>query len=261
MNILDKIAEHTKIRVEKAKEEISFEKMMELAHKKEKGDLPFEKALKSAGLSFICECKKASPSKGIIAEDFPYLNIAKDYEEAGADCISVLTEPEWFLGKNEYAREIVRNVKIPVIRKDFTVDPYMIYEAKDLGASAVLLIVSILSKEQLEDYLRICRELGLSALVETHDEKEIDIALSAGAEIIGVNNRNLKDFSVDSSLAGRMRKMIPEDKVFVSESGIKSEEDVLKVRDSGADAVLIGEMLMKADDRKATLKHLKEITA
>ena len=261
MNILEKIAEHTKIRVEKAKEDISLEKMMELAHKKEKGDLPFEKALKSTGLSFICECKKASPSKGIIAEDFPYLNIAKDYEEAGADCISVLTEPEWFLGKNEYAREIVKNVKIPVIRKDFTVDPYRIYEAKNLGASAVLLIVSILSKEKLEDYLRICGELGLSALVETHDEKEIDIALSAGAGIIGVNNRNLKDFSVDSSLAGRMRKMIPEDKVFVSESGIKSEEDILRVRDSGADAVLIGEMLMKADDRKATLKHLKEITA
>ena len=261
MNILEKIAEHTKIRVAKAKEEISLEKMMELAHKKEKGDFPFERALKSTGLSFICECKKASPSKGIIAEDFPYLNIAKDYEEAGADCISVLTEPEWFLGKNEYAREIAENVKIPVIRKDFTVDPYMIYEAKNLGASAVLLIVSILSKEQLEDYLRICGELGLSALVETHDEREIDIALSIGAEIIGVNNRNLKDFSVDSSLAGRMRKMIPEGKVFVSESGIKSEEDILRVRDSGADAVLIGEMLMKADDRKATLKHLKEITA
>ena len=261
MNILEEIALHTRVRVEKAKEEISFEKMTELAHEKEKGDLPFEKALRKNGLSFICECKKASPSKGIIAEYFPYLEIAKDYEEAGADCISVLTEPEWFLGKNEYAREIAGNVKIPVLRKDFTVDPYMIYEAKSLGASAVLLIVSILSKEEIKDYLGICTELGLSALVETHDETEIDTALSAGARIIGVNNRNLKDFSVDNTLASRMRKLIPEDTVFVSESGINSEEDIKRVRDAGADAVLIGEMLMKAPDRKETLRHLKEITA
>ena len=261
MNILEDIAAYTKIRVEKAKEEISFEKMFKLAHEKSGDDLSFEKALKSPGLSFICECKRASPSKGIIAEEFPYLEIAKDYEEAGADCISVLTEPKWFLGKNKYAREIVENVGIPVIRKDFTVDPYMIYEAKYLGAAAVLLIVAILSKDEIRGYLSICNELGLSALVETHDEGEIDTALLAGAKIIGVNNRNLKDFSVDSSLAAKMRKMIPEDVVFVSESGISSDEDILGVKESGADAVLIGEMLMRAADRKKSLKHLKEITA
>ena len=233
------------------------EVMEKMAYEAPKGDDPFRNALKRTGLSFILECKKASPSKGIIAEDFPYLEIAHEYEEAGADCISVLTEPKWFLGKNEYVSEIVKEVSIPVLRKDFTVDAYMIFEAKVLGASAVLLIVSLLSDEEMKRFLSLSGELGLSALVETHDEREIDRALNTGAEIIGVNNRNLKDSSVATSLAPRMRKMIPEEKVFVSESGINTPEDVVRVRDAGADAVLIGEMMMRAGNRKELIKKLR----
>ncbi len=259
MTILDTIAEYTKQRIESEKKLDGFESVKEKALQLPKGDLSFEKALKKPGLSFICECKKASPSKGVIAEDFQYVRIAKEYEEAGADCISVLTEPKWFLGKDEYLEEIVREVSIPVLRKDFTVDAYMIYKARLMGASAVLLIVSILSEEELKRYLDICDELGLSALVETHNEEEIDIALKAGARIIGVNNRNLKDFSVDTSLALRMRERIPKEAVFVSESGISSAEDVKAAKDAGADALLIGEMLMRAEDKKETLSLLKEI--
>ena len=172
MTILDKLAAHAIERVAEAKKYISAPEICRLAMSMPKGELSFEKALRQPDVSFICECKKASPSKGLIAEDFPYLQIAKDYEAAGADCISVLTEPKWFLGSNEYLREIAANVSIPCLRKDFTVDEYMIYEAKTLGASAVLLIVSILSEAQLREYIKICDELGLSALVEIHDEKE-----------------------------------------------------------------------------------------
>ena len=220
-------------------------------------DFAFEKALRKDGLSFILECKKASPSKGLIAPDFPYLQIAKEYEAAGADCISVLTEPKWFLGSNDYLKEIANEVKIPCLRKDFTVDEYMIYEAKTLGASAVLLIVSILSKGQIEEYLGICDELGLSAIVETHDEKEVEIAVGANARIIGVNNRNLKDFTVDSNNSKRLRDMIPLDRIFVSESGLKTPEDIANIRSAGADAVLIGETVMRAPDKAEALRLLR----
>ncbi len=259
MTILDTIAEYTKQRIESEKKLEGAGSVKERALQLPKGDFSFEKALRKPGLSFICECKKASPSKGIIAGDFPYVRIAKEYEEAGADCISVLTEPKWFLGKDEYLKEIVSEVSIPVLRKDFTVDEYMIYKAKLLGASAVLLIVSILSEEEIKRYLDICDELGLSALVETHNEAEIDIAVKTGARIIGVNNRNLKDFSVDISLALRMRERIPKEAVFVSESGISSAEDVKAAKDAGADALLIGEMLMRTEDKRGTLSLLKEI--
>ena len=259
MNILEEIAEQARLRVKEAKKITGTETLKKRAFDLPKGDFAFEKALRKPGLSFICECKKASPSKGVIAQDFPYLKIAKEYEEAGADCISVLTEPKWFLGKDEYLEEIVRTVSIPVLRKDFTVDEYMIYEAKVSGASAVLLIVSILSKEDLRAYLSLCDELGISALVEAHDEEEIDRALKAGARIIGVNNRNLKDFSVDTSLSLRLRKKIPEGVVFVSESGIKTAEDVKAARDAGADALLIGEVLMRAEDKKKMLGSFKQI--
>jgi indole-3-glycerol phosphate synthase len=195
----------------------------------------------------------------VIAEDFPYLQIAKEYEAAGADCISVLTEPKWFLGSDEYLREITENVNIPCIRKDFTVDPYMIYEAKLLGAKAVLLICSILSEEQIREYMGICDELGISALVETHDEKEIAMAVRCGARLIGVNNRNLKDFSVDTGNSRRMRELVPENIIFVSESGVKSAEDIAELRESGVNAVLIGETLMKAADKKAKLAELKGV--
>ena len=196
--ILDRLAEHARERVRAARTQIPPEEIRRQALSLPIGGFSFEKALKKPGLSFICECKKASPSKGIIAEEFPYLQIAREYEAAGADCISVLTEPKWFLGSGRYLEEIAETVSIPCLRKDFTVDEYMIYEAKILGASAVLLICSILSQRQLSEYLSLCDELGLSALVEAHDEAEVELAQRAGARIIGVNNRNLKDFSVDA---------------------------------------------------------------
>lgn len=257
MTILDEIAGYTRERVKIAKEARPLSDIMEEAYKMPKGELVFKQALLKDDISFICECKKASPSKGVIAEDFPYLQIACDYEKAGADAISVLTEPKWFLGKDEYLKEITSKVNIPVLRKDFTVDEYMIYEAKLLGASAVLLIVAILSDDELKRYSAVCDELGLSALVECHDESEIEKALNAGAGIIGVNNRNLKDFSVDISLGKKLRKCVPEGVAYVSESGVKEKEDIELLREIGADAVLVGETLMRAADKKAKLEYLR----
>lgn len=257
MTILDQLADYAKERTAQAKERVPSLKMKKMAQALPKGDFVFEKALKKPGVSFICECKKASPSKGLIAPDFPYLKIAKEYEEAGADCISVLTEPKWFLGSDGYLKEIAAGVSIPCLRKDFTVDEYMIYEAKVLGASAVLLICSILTKKQIAEYIKICDELGLSALVEAHDEKEVQMAIEADARIIGVNNRNLKDFSVDTDNSRKLRSLIPSDILFVSESGVAGPEDVKAVQEMGADAVLIGEALMRASDKKAALENLK----
>ncbi len=259
-DILKELSEYAKKRTEIRKEEIPAGEMKKRAFDLPRGDFSFEKALKKPGISFICECKKASPSKGIIADDFPYLEIAEEYEKAGADCISVLTEPKWFLGDDRYLWEIAEAVKIPCLRKDFTVDEYMIHEAKTLGAEAVLLICAILEQDTLKEYLRICDELGISALMEVHDEREAETALKAGARIIGVNNRNLKDFSVDNSNSARLRKLIPEDVVFVSESGVKTPEDVKKLKDIGADAVLIGEVLMRAEDKGTKLSELKGLT-
>lgn len=259
MTILDQLADHARFRVSMAKEKISLAEIKSQALSLPKGDFSFEKALKKDDIAFICECKKASPSKGLIAPDFPYLEIAKEYEKAGADCISVLTEPKWFLGSDEYLKEITNSVNIPCIRKDFTVDEYMIYEAKLLGASAVLLICSILSEEEIKNYIKICDELGLSALTETHNEAEVRVALNAGARVIGVNNRNLKDFTVDTSNSRKLRELIPQDKVFVSESGVKNADDIKLLRETGADAVLIGETLMRAEDKKAKLNELKGI--
>ena len=257
MTILNQLADYAKTRVESAEKTVPLEQLKAQALSMPKGGFEFEKALKRDGVSFICECKKASPSKGLIAPDFPYLQIAKEYEKAGADCISVLTEPKWFLGSDEYLREIAENVKIPCLRKDFTVDEYMIYEAKILGASAVLLICSILNKAQLKEYIKICDTLGLSALVEAHDEAEVKTAVEAGARIIGVNNRNLKDFTVDTDNSRRLRELIPNDVLFVSESGVKTAEDVQSLREIGADAVLIGEALMRAEDKKAKLAEFR----
>ncbi len=257
MTILDELAAYAKERVANAKKIISADEIKEKALALPKKDFSFEKALKKDDISFICECKKASPSKGLIAPDFPYLQIAREYEEAGADCISVLTEPKWFLGSDDYLREITKAVKIPCIRKDFTVDEYMIYEGRILGASAVLLICSILSDEQLEKYMKVCDDLGLSALVETHDEEEIKRAIKIGARVIGVNNRNLKDFSVDTGNSGRLRDLVPDDIVFVSESGIKDAEDIRTLRKAGVNAVLVGEALMREKDKKAKLAELK----
>ncbi|MGN1195793.1 MAG: indole-3-glycerol phosphate synthase TrpC [Acutalibacteraceae bacterium] len=243
--------------IEKAKEEKPLSEIKRQALNMKKGDFAFEKALSKPDISFICECKKASPSKGLIAPVFPYLEIAEEYKNAGADCISVLTEPKWFLGDDSYLSEIAAKVKIPCLRKDFTVDEYMIYEAKTLGACAVLLICSILSDSELKEYISICDELGLSALVEAHDEKEVEAAQKAGARIIGVNNRNLKDFSVDTENSRRLRSLIDPDVLFVSESGVQTSEDIKKLRKIGADAVLIGETLMRAKDKKAKLNELR----
>lgn len=258
MTILDKLAEHAFERVRNAKEKRSLDEIKELAESLPAGKFEFEKAIaNSDDIVFICECKKASPSKGVIAEKFPYLQIAKDYEKAGAACISVLTEPRWFLGSDEYLREIAAEVNIPCIRKDFTVDEYMIYEAKLLGAKAVLLICSILQEEQIKKYIAICDKLGLSALVEAHDENEIKMAVNAGARLIGVNNRNLSDFSVDTGNSRRMIELIPNGTLFVSESGVKNAEDIRLLREAGVDAVLIGETLMRAEDKTAKLAELR----
>ena len=259
MNILEQLAVHAKQRVAEKMKNKSLEEIKKEACNMPRGDFEFEKALRKNDIAFICECKKASPSKGVIAESFDYLQIAKDYEKAGADCISVLTEPKWFLGSDEYLKEIANTINIPCIRKDFTVDEYMIYEAKLLGAKAILLICAILNQSQIKHYIDICDELGISALVEAHDEAEIKMAVKAGARIIGVNNRNLKDFSVDTANSKRLRQMIPGDIIFVSESGISSNEDIKELRDAKVDAVLIGETLMKADDKTAKLKELRRI--
>ena len=260
MSILDQLADSARERVRKSQAVVSLGSMRDKAFAMPKGKYSFENALRKPGISFICECKKASPSKGLIAPDFPYLQIAKDYEAAGADAVSVLTEPERFLGSDDYLREIAAEISIPCLRKDFTVDEYMIYEAKLLGASAVLLICSILSESQLRDYLAVCDEMGMSALVEAHDEAEIQTALRAGARVIGVNNRNLKDFTVDQNNSRRLRSLIPPDVLFVSESGVKNAEDVAALREIGADAVLIGETLMRATDKAEKLRELKGLT-
>ena len=255
--ILDRLADHARERVEEAKRRQPLAEIRQRASDMPKGNFAFENALKKSDIAFICECKKASPSKGLIAPEFLYLSIAREYEAAGADAVSVLTEPKWFLGSDKYLKDIAGAVSIPCLRKDFTVDEYMIYEAKLLGASAVLLICSILSEEQIKEYIGICDGLGLSALVEAHDGEEVEIALRAGARMIGVNNRNLKDFSVDTENSRRLRQMIPPEVLFVSESGVGSAEDVSRLRGIGADAVLIGETLMRAADKKAKLRELK----
>lgn len=256
--ILETIAAATKARVEKAKQEKSLETIKSEAQRLDANTgFPFEQALRSEDIAFICECKKASPSKGLIAQDFPYLKIAREYEEAGAAAISVLTEPQWFLGSNEILQEIASAVKIPCLRKDFTVDEYMIYEAKTLGASAVLLICALLKEDTMRDYIKICDRLGLSALVEAHDEREIQSAVRAGARIIGVNNRNLHDFTVDVHNSERLRKLVPETVLFVAESGIRSAADIRVLRNARVNGVLIGETLMRAPDKRAMLCELR----
>jgi len=257
-DILQTIAEHARARVAEAKTRVPYEELRAaaLAMNGSTG-FPFEAALRRGGVNFICEVKRASPSKGLIAPDFPYLRIAREYEAAGAAAISVLTEPKWFLGSDDYLREIAGAVSVPVLRKDFTVDDYMIYEARVLGASAVLLICSLLDTGTLADYLAVCDTLGLSALVEAHDEAELASALAAGARVVGVNNRNLRDFTVDLGNSARLRALAPENVLFVAESGISTPEDVETLRRAGVNGVLIGETLMRSGDKAAMLRALK----
>lgn len=260
-NILEQLAAYARTRVEQAKAVRPLADVKAAALAQPKGDFAFEKALAQPGVRFICECKRASPSKGLIAPVFPYLDIAKEYAAAGADAISVLTEPKWFLGSDEYLQQIAAAVPVPCLRKDFTVDEYMIYEAKLLGASAVLLICSLLDTETLHQYLGICDALGLSALVEAHDEQEIASAAAAGARVIGVNNRNLKNFTVDVTNSLALRQKAPPGVLFVAESGITSPSDVSALRTAGVDAVLVGEALMRAPDKAAALAALRGVDA
>lgn len=259
--ILDTIAASAKQRVAEQKIVITPEQMRryacDLVSQQSSGAFPFEAALQKPGLSFICEIKRASPSKGLIAEDFPYLEIALDYEAAGADAISVLTEPEYFLGSSRYLTEICAQVSVPLLRKDFTVDDYQIYESKIIGADAILLICALLDTETISRYIKICDNLGLSALVEAHDETEVKSAISAGARIIGVNNRDLKTFEVNLDNCVKLRPLVSKDVLFVAESGIKTATDIETLKKAGVDAVLIGETLMRSADKKTELDNLK----
>ncbi len=256
--ILDELAAHARERVAAAKARVPLEEIRAQAEALPRGDFRFEKALAGREAAFICEVKKASPSKGVIDPQFDYIGIAGQYEEAGADCISVLTEPKWFLGSDDIFRAVRLTVDVPMLRKDFTVDEYQIYEAKVMGADAVLLICALLDTNTLREFLAICDRLGLSALVETHDEAEMQSASQAGARLIGVNNRNLKDFSVDLGNAARLRADAPEGTVFVAESGVSCPEDAARLRQAGADAILVGEYLMRAPDKQGALQALRE---
>jgi len=261
MSILDEIAGKTRLRVAAAKNTVPFDQArktaLALAENDKAAAFPFERALAAPELSFICEVKKASPSKGIIAVDFPYLRIAREYEAAGAAAVSVLTEPDYFLGSDQYLREIAAELTIPALRKDFVIDSYQIYEAKILGAQAVLLICALLDTETLGEYIKIAAELGLSSLVEIHDEAEAEQAVKAGARIIGMNNRNLKNFKVDLAVTARLRSLIPAGILVVAESGITSPEDVRALSGLNLDAVLVGESMMRAADKKQFLAELR----
>ena len=257
--ILDTIADYARLRVAQDAQSHSLDDLKALCRQAGPGNgTAFERALAKNGMSFICEVKKASPSKGVIAPDFPYRDIARDYQAAGADAISCLTEPKWFLGSDQIFREIRGAVSLPMLRKDFTVDEYQLYQARLMGADCVLLICALLDTDELARYLGICEKLGLDALAEAHDAGEIASAVSAGAKIIGVNNRNLKDFSVDFSNAARLRDQIPPGVLYVAESGVRAPEDVSALKRIGADAVLVGEALMRAPDRGAMLSALRE---
>ena len=260
-NILDQITAKARGRVRKKKEFVSPQEIKMRAEAicqdtLKKPKITFREALMKEGMSYICEVKKASPSKGIITDDFPYLDIAMEYEAAGAAAISCLTEPFYFMGDDRYLAEISEAVDIPVLRKDFVVSDYMIYEAKTLGASAVLLICSILTEEKLSEYIRLSQNLGMDALVEAHDEAEVKKAVNAGANIIGINNRDLRSFRVDMENSVKLRSLVPENIIFVSESGIRSNDDIRKLRHNNVDAGLIGEILMRSSDKKAALKEL-----
>ena len=256
--ILDTIAAHARERVAADRAKLPLEALKERCQEQPAFGSAFLDRLRKPGISFICEVKKASPSKGVISEDFPYLDIAREYQAAGADAISCLTEPKWFLGSDDIFRAIRREAVLPMLRKDFTVDEYQIYQAKCMGADAVLLICALLDTRTLARYLELARSLGLAALVESHDEAEIRSAVSVGARIIGVNNRNLKDFSVDFSNAARLRELVPPECVYVAESGVSSPEDVAALKKAGADAVLMGEVLMRCPDKAVMLQAMRE---
>ena len=257
-SILDEIVEDTRRRVAFERTVRPFPEVIEGSRiRPRRTGFPFIKALEKDGLSLICEVKRASPSKGTIAEDFPYLEIAEEYRDAGADAISVLTEPHYFRGRDEYLEEIADSVDVPVLRKDFVVDEYQIYRAKELGASAVLLIAAVLDDRELEGYRELAESLGMDALVEAHTREEAERAVSSGAAIVGINNRDLSTFKVDLGNSVRLRDAIPDSVVAVSESGISSQEDARMLHEAGYDAVLVGEAFMRSPDRRALLASMK----
>ncbi len=256
--ILDEIAAKTAARVARRKAQTPAEELRRRAEALERPRYGcFARALAEPGMSFICEVKKASPSKGRIVEDFPYVEIARQYEAAGASALSVLTEPDFFLGSDAYLREIRAATALPILRKDFTIDAYQIYESVLLGADAVLLICALLDAARLAENLRLCRALRIEALVEAHDEEEVRMALDAGAEILGVNNRNLQDFTVDIGNSIRLRALAPAEVRFVAESGMKTREDIARLEAARVDGVLIGETLMRSTDKARLLRQLK----
>ena len=257
--ILETIAKETVERVRCEKERIALIDMIRMAEGIQKKAFLFEEVLKGEGSHFICEVKKASPSKGVIAKEFPYSTIAKEYEAAGAACISVLTEPNHFLGRDSYLSEIANIVQIPILRKDFIIDAYQIYQAKAIGADSILCLVALLSIEKLNEYLYLCDSIGLSAIVEVHDELEVEVALRAGARIIGINNRNLKNFNMDTSNSIRLKKHIPDTVICIAESGISCRDDIKRYEEVGIYNFLIGETLMKSSNKHEKLKELKGI--
>lgn len=257
MTILDTLAEAARRRVERARSALPLPELRRRAEGMETGDFPFRRALSAPGVGFICEAKRASPSRGLIVPDYPHVEIARQYQAGGAAALSVLTEPEYFLGRNSHLTDIRAAVSLPLLRKDFTVDEYQIYEAKTLGADAVLLIAALLDTAALADCLSLCRSLGLSSLAEAHSEAELDSALKAGADIVGVNNRDLKTFRTDFSLALALRKSVPPSVLFVAESGVRTRADVEALEAAGVDGVLVGETLMKSPDRTAKLLRLR----
>lgn len=256
MSILETIAAATRLRVQKEKSE-------PLPKRGARYPVPFlfERRLRHPGMSFICEIKKASPSRGVIAEEFPYLHIARQYEEAGAAALSVLTEPDYFLGHNRYLAEIRGRTELPILRKDFIIDPFQVEQSAALGADAVLLICALLTPQELAAYIKRADALGLSCLVEAHDEEEVKTALDAGARAVGVNNRDLKTFEVDTGNSLRLKKLVPSNILFVAESGIRTAQDVRLLKAHGVNAVLVGETLMRAADKSAALDALRGETA
>jgi len=261
MTILDRIAEHTRTRVAADKKLIPMDEMRRIALSCKTGNgTAFYEAIARDGLSFICEIKKASPSKGVIDPVFDYRKIVEEYNSAGADCISCLTEPKWFHGSDFIFSDIRTRTELPMIRKDFVIDSYQLYQAKTLGADCVLLICALLDSKTLSEYLDICGNLNIAALVEVHDESEISVAVTAHARMIGINNRDLRDFSVDLNNSARMRERIPSGCLCVAESGVKTPEDASAIKKAGADGVLIGEALMTARDKTTLLSAMRTAT-
>ena len=256
--IIDDIIESTKERVAQNKKLHPIEKIAAVAFDKPINfDYPFEKALRKPGLSYIMEVKRAIPTKGQITQNFDYKTIAKEYEDIGASAISVVTEPDFFKGDDDFLAEIAKIVKIPVLRNDFIVDEYMVYESKLLGADAIILLCSVLDEITLMRCLNLAERLGMSALVEAHSSMQVKKALRVGAKIIGVNNCDLRTFKVDMKNSVELRSMVGDDIIFVSESGIKTADDIKVLEENNVDAVLIGETLMKSHDKRKTFEILQ----